>query len=228
MTPTQTSIKKTVSGLTRPLIAAAAATLIFCISACTNTVKVSGNFPTPLVEKLPVKVGLYFSKEFKEYTPVEVLYQDTDWEVPIGYASQQMFEQVFLSMTNEVIILDKKPEPGTFAKGVDLIIAPEFTDFGILDPDVTPLEFFSVSFKYRVKVTTPQGMQLADWEFNSYGKASWRHFNEEGSVREALITALRDAAATLAIDFRKQPGIASWLASKPSATVAEATIDAQP
>lgn len=196
--------------------------LALAAGACTNTVTVRGQFPAPLVEKMPVTVGLYFPKEFSNYTAHEILYQDTNWRIPIGYASQQMFEQVFASLAAKVVVLEKKPEPGTHAQGADLIVTPAFTDFGLLDPDVTPLEFFSVSFKFRVRVSTPPGQTLADWEFNSYGKAPWYHFNEEGAVREALIIALRDAAATLAIEFDEQPGIVAWLASRGSVQVAGA------
>lgn len=190
------------------------ATIVAGVTGCTNTVHLRGQFPAPLVEKVPLTVGLHFPKEFKNYTAVEILYQDTDWRIPVGYASEQMFEQVFTSLADKIVILDKMPEPRTHAMGADLIVVPAFADFGLLDPDVSHLEFFSISFKYRVRVITPNGQMLADWEFNSYGKAPWYHFNEEGAVREALMTALRDAAATLATEFDKQPGIAAWMRSR--------------
>ena len=45
-----------------------AALFLLLLSACTETrLATQAQLPTPLVDKLPARVGIYYSKEFREY-----------------------------------------------------------------------------------------------------------------------------------------------------------------
>ena len=189
------------------------------LAGCVNTVKVSGHFPAPVGEKVPLIVGLYFTPEFKNYTPEEVLYQRPNWKVDLGTASVQMFSQVFVNLSNQVVVLENKPSADAPVDNVDLIVVPTFVDFGLLDPSATPLDFFSLSFKYKVDVFSPEGSLIADWVINAYGKAPPYALKKTESVKEALMFALRDAAASLTIDFPRQPGVIRYISERSSSVV---------
>ncbi len=189
------------------------------LAGCVNTVKVSGHFPAPVGEKVPLIVGLYFAPEFKNYTPEEVLYQRRNWKVDLGTASVQMFSQVFVNLSDQVVVLENKPSADAPVDNVDLIVVPSFVDFGLLDPSATPLDFFSLSFKYKVDVFSPEGNLIADWVINAYGKAPPYALKKTASVKEALMFALRDAAASLTIDFPRQPGVIRYISERSSSVV---------
>ena len=181
------------------------------LAGCVNTIKIDGRFPAPVGGGVPLTVGLYFAPEFKSYTPVEVLYQRNDWKIHLGAASVQMFTQVFANLSNQVVVLKDKPSAGATVENVDLVVVPSFVDFGLLDPAASPLEFFSLSFKYKIDVFSPGGDLVADWTINAYGKAPVYALGNKESVKEALIVALRDAAASLTLDFPQLPGVAGYV-----------------
>ena len=181
------------------------------LAGCVNTIKVNGHFPAQVGERIPLTVGLYFAPEFKSYAPEEVLYQRNNWKLYLGAASVQMFRQVFANLSNQVVVLKDKPSAGVTVKDVDLIVVPRFIDFGLLDPSASPLEFFSLSFKYRIDVFSPAGDLVADWTINAYGKAPAYPLGKKESVKEALTVALRDAAASLTLDFPRLPGVAGYV-----------------
>lgn len=191
------------------------------LGACVHNVQVSGRFPAPVGDRLPLVVGLYFSPEFKNYAPVEVLYQRSNWKIKLGTASEQMFEQVFYNLSNRIVVLKDKPDGNETPEGIDLIVIPSFTDFGLLDPSATPLEFFSLSFKYKIDVFGPNGNLVADWTINAYGKAPSYALHAKNSVKEALMFALRDAAASLTLDFPRQPGVIRYINRAGASSVAQ-------
>lgn len=195
-----------------------------CLAGCVNIISAVGSFPVPPGEKMPLTIALYFAEEFRNYAPVEDLYQKNDWQVNLGIASTQMFSQVFSNISRDTVILDKKPGSDSQV-AADLIVVPSITDFGLLDPAVTPLDFFSMSFKYRVDIFTPDGALLDEWTFNAYGKTASRVFGDKESVRQALLIALRDAAASLTLDFSRRPGVRGLLMKTKSKTIAEANQD---
>ena len=53
-------------------------------SSCTNMVLVEGSLPTPLVEKIPARLGVYYSAEFKSYQYKENLPQFGAYEIALG------------------------------------------------------------------------------------------------------------------------------------------------
>ena len=61
--------------------AAAAVLGLVALSACTATkLETQAQLPPPLIDKLPVRVGIYYSKEFREYVHKETRGQ-IDYEV---------------------------------------------------------------------------------------------------------------------------------------------------
>ena len=78
----------------------------------------------------------------------------------------------------------------------------------------TPLDFFSLSFKYKIDVFSAAGDLVADWTINAYGKAPSYALKSRESVKEALMVALRDAAASITLDFPRQPGVIRFISER--------------
>ena len=154
---------------------------------------------------------MYYSNEFKNFKYIRDSYQGTDWYIELGFPSVQLFDQIFGSMFESVEQLKSRPDEMSPALHVNAIAAPKINDFAMLAPDDSALEFFSVSFKYQIDFLTPEGNLIHTWSFVAYGKARWHFFDEDESVREATMMALRDAAATLALDYHKQVPFIDWL-----------------
>ena len=138
-----------------------------------------------------------------------------------------MFSQVFVNLSKQVVVLKDKPTAGATIEDVDLLVVPSFVDFGLLDPAAIRLDFFSLSFKYKIDVFSPEGDLVADWIINAYGKAPVYALNRKESVKEALMVALRDAAASLTLDFPRQPGVTRYI-DRVSSSIAQTRQEANP
>ncbi len=195
--------------------------IISMLASCTNNVAIRGTFPKPLVAKQPIVMGMYYSNEFKNFKYEKDSYQGTDWYMDLGYPSTQLFDQIFGSMFKSIEQLNTRPDETSPALHVNAIAAPNITDFAMLAPEDSALDFFSVSFKYKIDFLTPEGNLIHTWSFVAYGKARWHFMNEDESVREATMMALRDAAATLALDYPKQTPFTDWLEREGTISVAE-------
>jgi hypothetical protein len=195
--------------------------IISMLASCTNNVAIRGTFPKPLVAKIPIVLGMYYSNEFKNFKYDKDSYQGTDWYIDLGYPNTQLFDQIFGSMFEGLEQLRSRPDETSPALHVNAIAAPNIIDFAMLAPEDSALDFFSVSFKYRIDFLTPEGNLIHSWSFVAYGKARWHFFDEDESVREATMMALRDAAATLALDYEKQTPFTDWLESEGSMQITE-------
>ena len=199
--------------------------IISMLSGCVNNVEIRGTFPKPLVEKQPIVLGLYYSNEFKNFKYLKDSYQGTDWYIDLGYPSTQLFDQIFDSMFEKIEQIRIRPDETSPALHVSAIAAPNITEFAMLAPEDSALDFFSVSLKYKIEFLTPQGNLIHSWSFVAYGKARWHFLHEDESVREATMMALRDAAATLALDFEKQTPFTEWLEREGNLQIMETVSD---
>lgn len=169
---------------------------------CSTNVKVKGDYPTPLVPKLPVSMELELSDKFKTYV-YEDDRQDANVEVDLGPAQTQMFEKLTQTM---------------FTDGVELPalkIVPQVNDFQFAFPRETRSEIYEVWIKYRIAVQEPDGRIIADWILTGYGKTPTATLkSQSNALNAATLVALRDIGTQLSIGFKRQPDIALWLANK--------------
>ena len=77
------------------LTAAAAA---MCVASCTTSVAVDAQFPTPLVERLPVRVGVIFDEELQQFEHYEEIPRASKFTIQLGKANIAMFTPLFETM----------------------------------------------------------------------------------------------------------------------------------
>lgn len=183
-------------------------------TACTHVVPVTGSIPTPVVDSLPITVGVYFDDEFRDFTHAEDRHLGEDWVISSGELNVEMFGNLFATMFARTVPIDTPPDRGVARSDLDALIQVKVTEYGFLTPRETGQRFFAVSFKYRILMWEPDGTLVANWQVVGYGKSAWTAFKDEAGLSEATAIAIRDGAATVALGFEKVPAIAAWLAAR--------------
>ncbi len=207
MTRSTNALTRTVTqGVRLGLVPIAMAFLFGCTGA---NVVVETVVPSPLVDRLPVRVGVFFDESLKGYVHEETLEDHGNFRIELGSVQVPVFERVFDALFEEAVALSTM-EAGD---GVEAIIVPVFEELQFAIPAQTRSQFFEVWIKYRIDVYDPGGELLAQWPLPAYGKSNERNFgfmeDSKGSgLTEASVRALRDAAARLSFYFPRVPEIA--------------------
>jgi hypothetical protein len=189
-----------------PLLAAVCA----CVAGCGREVAVAVSIPAPLVEALPLTVGIVYDKEFSEYVYSEKA-TGADWTVNLGNSTIIMMDKVLKTAFAKVVRLDALPTTDAPAAGVDFVLKPAVDEYAFLTPQDAGVDFYSVSIRFQFDAFAPNGLPVDQWQINSYGRVRSKKLNPKESLEAATDLALRDAAATMALDFKQRPQIQALL-----------------
>ena len=172
---------------------------VLLLVGCSGNITNDGDYPTPLVPKLPVNMELELSDAFKTYV-YEDNRSDSNVQIKLGEAQTKLFETLNDAMfTND-------------AEAPSLKITPKVNDFQFAIPRETRSEIYEVWIKYRVAVQEPDGQLIADWILTGYGKTPTGTLKSKSdAINSASLIALRDIGTQLSIGFKRQPDIALWL-----------------
>ncbi len=189
--------------------------LISCISgftvACAPSVEVSAKFPTPLIAPLPHTAGIYFPEGFNSFTYTETSSDRDKWTISIGNAQSTLYQTIATGLFRELSVVEQAP-PWEQPLPMDLIIVPNIRGFEYTVPQETKNKVYEVQLRYALEIYTGNGTLIADWILNTYGKTPSGFIqSDEDSMEAAVIMALRDGGARLALQFAKIPEVASWL-----------------
>ncbi len=164
-------------------------------AGCSQNVQVQTTFPEPLVEPLPIAVGVHYTDELTTYSYSEDLPADgMDWTFNIGSANQLLFESVFSEVFATTTAVDA---PG--AAGVDAVLQPNIKAFEFSLPRHSRSKQYGVWISYTVNVYGPDGELRTSWPVKGYGEVDSRRFKGNASMKQATVMAMRDAA-TIIID----------------------------
>lgn len=184
-------------------------------SACTHTLIVDGNFPSPLVSELPYTVGVHFPEEFQAYRYEEQSEDRAKWIIDMGEAQTDMFATVLPGMFSEVIELDSVPGDAGATPEVDIVIKPTVQELQYTLPSETKVKVYEIWLKYNVQVFDAEGALIADWILTAYGKTPDGFLqSDEAALNQAVVVALRDAGANLSLNFARVPEVRAWLAQR--------------
>jgi hypothetical protein len=214
MTPMQLASAK----LTAKATAMAAAGV--WLAGCAQSVTVESDFPTPLVDPLPVHVGFIIDPSLQNFEHYEEIPQAATWTIQLGDASFSMFQPLFERMFQELTIVDDVPLAGPESAGVDGVIKPVLERFEFDVPIRTRDEFVEVWLQYQISLFAPDGELIMDWPVSGYGKAELSWASREKSVGRAAVIAMREVGATISTKFAEQPQISYWLEERQNAAAA--------
>lgn len=182
------------------------------LTGCTTTVVVEGTVPTPLVRKIPARVGIYYDENFKNFKHTEKLEAEGTWKIDLGDQNVTFFRNLMGALFDSVLELPG-PEPDPqIASQLDAVLIPRIEKYGFLTPGLSGLKFFSASIHYRITMVDMSGNELADWTVVGYGKSEGGAFGNDRALGEATMMAIRDGGARIAIGLANRPEVAKWVA----------------
>jgi hypothetical protein len=184
-----------------------------CLSGCGSTqVIVESNFPVPLVDPLPLRMGVLIPDELYNFIYTEDIPDQSLWTIALGDANVAMLEPMFKKMFQETTDVDAVPLAGGVA-GLDGVIEPKLEKFEFDVPVGERDEFVEVWMQYQITVYEPDGATVLQWPVSGYGKSELLR-DQEDAVQRAAIVAMREAGATISTKFSQQPQIKDWLGGK--------------
>jgi len=196
-----------------PMIRILAVKLVaFCAvvsSGCGTTVPAMNmEFPTPLIENLPISIGVYYDDDLRNFTYNETVSDGSSWTIELGQNNTRLFDRLFgamFSRTTRVDDIENGPDD------IQAIIQPILEEYAFLTPNELGSRFYAVSIRYRLILYDTAGTELADWPINAYGQSRSGIFNagrgKTGPLQNATDLAMRDAAAGAIVSLPTQPEI---------------------
>jgi hypothetical protein len=198
---------------------AAAAGLL--LAGCSSSVIVESSFPSPLVEALPVRLGVIDDEELYNYIYTEEIPDQSVWTIALGDANVAMLEPLFSKMFAEARKVDAVPIADS---GLDGVLHPTLAKFEFDVPAGERDKFVEVWMQYEISLYEPNGEKVVDWQVSGYGKSELTHSRED-AVQRAAIVAMREVGATISTKFAQQPQVSYWLGEKQHGTTAAAESD---
>jgi len=194
---------------------ALAALLLSLLVGCGPTkVVVKGDFPPPLIEPLPVTLGVWFDEDFSHHEVFDEAKskRDSSWVVNTGEAQVQMWNVLLDGMFEQVVLLKAPPGPGRSNPDVDAVLIPHVEELQYAIPAQTNVKVYEIWMRYRFDLVATDGTPLAQWSMPSYGKTPTALLqSDQDAVNLAAVMALRDAGAHFATRFTQVPAVQDWL-----------------
>ena len=189
--------------------------LLAMVVGCGPTrVVVDGNFPPPLIEPLPLTMGLWFDEDFSthEFFDQSKSKSESSWVVQTGTAQVEMWDTLLAGIFENVTHMKGEPGPKQMNQIVDGVLIPHVEELQYAIPAHTNVKVYEIWMRYRFKLVTTGGEPIAEWTMSSYGKTPTAFLqSDKEAVNLAAVMALRDAGANFATSFTKVPAVQEWL-----------------
>jgi len=165
--------------------------------------------PTPLVEKIPMSVGLRMASDFEHFIHQEKVFGREEWSIDLGRSNAALFEDLFAHMFTGVRVLSADDDPQLLP--LDALIETSIDAFEFSTPDQSNTEAFAVWIRYRLKVYDSEGKLISEWPVSAYGKSQTTTLGKSQALQRAAVLAMRDAAALMVMKFEQETQISSLL-----------------
>lgn len=188
---------------------------LLALAGCGPTrLEVEGSFPIPLMEPLPMKLGIWYPEEFTQHEFFDEAKGRTEsgWVVKTGAAQTQMWDTLLQGMFYELVHMKGKPGPGQLNQVVDAVLIPEVDELQYAIPQHTNVKVYEIWMRYRFQLVTSGGKPIAEWTMPAYGKTPTAFLqSDKAAVNLAAVMALRDAGAHFATSFTRVPEVKAFL-----------------
>jgi hypothetical protein len=169
--------------------------------------------PPPLIDQLPVTVGVYYPQEFREYTHKETRYQ-VDYEFSLGPAHVTKLNRLLGAMFARVVEVEDLAEPLKADPSIVMVLEPRFEDYAFLTPRDMVGEAYTVTIRYRLNLYDRRGERVDGFVFTGYGRQKSGALTGTGPLIAATQRAMRDAGAKLAVELPEQESVRALLAGE--------------
>ena len=186
---------------------------LLVLQSCTTSVVVEGSVPTPLVNKIPARVGVFYSEEFRSFRHKEEIREAGNWDIDLGPQNLTFFSNLLDSLFLDVEQVREPPLTAEEMADLDGVVVPRIEKYGFLTPSISGLKFYSASIEYRIALYNSAGGKIGDWNIIGYGKSEGGMFTADEAINEATVLAIRDGGARIAIELIDQPVVREWMKS---------------
>lgn len=176
------------------------------------------SIPTPLVQPIPLHVGLKIDPNMYKFSREEEILGSENWSVDMGDENASLFVNLFGHMFSEVTVVGEGEDAS--ALPIDALVETSIDAFEFSVPKQTGTESFAIWIRYRLKVFNRDGEMIANWPVSAYGKSESKALAASQSLENAAVLAMRDAAALMIMKFDEETGISSLI---PPSSSSEAT-----
>ena len=185
------------------------------LNGCSTSIWVEADFPQPLVNRLPVRMGLILDDELLDYVHYEKLPRQAAYTIQIGEANELMLVQLFQSMFTDIERFDDFSLIQPDSAKIDGVLWPALDRFEFDVPIGQRDEFVEVWVQYLVKLYETDGRLVTEWPVSGYGKAEL--IDRGDALNRAIVVAMREVGATISTRFSDQPDLKNWLQEKQNA-----------
>jgi hypothetical protein len=182
---------------------------------CAKSVEVTTDFPRPLLEPYPLVAGVRYSPELTDFIHTENPELQPEWTIKLGTANLQMFRALLNGMFIKTIELDIDTQVAV-DPAIDFIIEPRLEELEFSVPQQSGSDQFVVWLRYNLKLLQPDGQLIGNWRITGYGQEDEGDMGmgSGNAMKDAAITALRDAAASIVVGFTKAPGVEEYILTR--------------
>jgi hypothetical protein len=207
--------------------------LLLCLTlltagCATKQVVVEGNFPPPLLDPLPITLGVIYPSAFAghEFFDEAKGRAESDWLVKTGEAQVEFWDILFTGMFDEVVHIRDWETVQSRGADIDGVLIPAIADLQYTIPTHTNVKIYEIWMRYQFRLVDISAIhqqedgslsfnpdeRLAGWPITAYGKTPTAFLQtDEEAVNLAAVVALRDAGAHFVTTFGATPEVAGWL-----------------
>ena len=180
--------------------------MLVTLTGCSQSMTVQTGFPTPVLEPLPLIMGIRYPDSLTDFVHHEAPPLEAEWTIRLGAANELLFGKLFGAMFVEIVMLDPEADVAAHPE-LDAVIEPTLEEFEFSLPRQSQTDQYAVWLRYNVRVYTPDGELISNWPVTAYGQVGAKSMAPEKSMQQATVLAMRDAAANIAVGFINAPGI---------------------
>lgn len=183
-----------------------------------------GNIPQPVVERIPVVIGVHVPAEFREHVYKEKR-KGGEYVISLGKAQSDGFMRMMEAMFARVVVVEAPASAAATDPEIRGVLEPTLEDYAFVTPADSGTDSYAASLKYTVRLYSPKGELADSWTFTGYGSRPGSAFPGKGdeALKAATTAAMRDAAAQLVAEFKDQAIARALLPQSPAPVATEVT-----
>jgi hypothetical protein len=183
--------------------------LVFAVlaAACTPTrFEATNDIPQPLIEKIPVVVGVHLPLEFREQVYEEKRESGAQYSIGLGKAQSAGIMRIFEALFLRVVPVPSPADAARVDPEIRGVLEPVLEDYAFVTPMDSGTQAYAATLRYTIRLYAPTGELVDSWTFTGYGSQAGSAFPGKGdaALQAATRLAMRDAAAKLAAEFHEQ------------------------
>lgn len=180
---------------------------VLLLAGCSATrIQPQASLPPPLVDKLPVRVGIHFPEEFRNYAHKEKR-NNVTYEVALGAAHVANLKWLLGAMFAELVPVEDPAAAALVRPPLTMVLEPRFEEYSFLTPRDLAGEAYIVTIRYLLTVYDGGGARVDSYIYTGYGRQKSSGVSSTQPLTTATQRAMRDAGAKVAVELTSQDAV---------------------